>query len=487
MISNKKEELDCLVQQLNIQIENPVCFLNQETSKHFLNTSNSSDKYKLFMKASQLESVKKLQDEINNQRQLSKSIVTEKESQLLTLREELWKEEEKVKKSQSLDKLKKKLYMLMNECSWSQVIFWEKTLEETEKERNLKTKSKEKHLEKLGESEKTYNDINEHYEQVEKEINDLNAKVKSINTNNNDSLMIKLKKSSIVLKIKESDYRKVNETFNRKKTNLVELEDKYNEEKNNSNTNYDKERMEKRRQISEFKQKQKQLNDIEKKKVDDNREIHLKIEKQQKQIATIELDKKSMLKENEKIESEIKKLELASKNQLLKYGVFIPDLLSDIKRYCDEGRFRQIPRGPIGSYLQTKNSEWSLAIEQAIGKDMLCAFVCGNHQDEAVLFRLINQHVRNPIMRPRVIVADYGSRLYDVNQYRPEHTQYSTVFEMLNIRDTIIANVLIDLRRIESVLLFDDYKTGENIIANRADRFCSEAYLKNGDKLLGMI
>jgi structural maintenance of chromosomes protein 6 len=54
VVSNKKEELNNIVEQFNIQIENPVCFLNQETSKHFLNSSNPRQKYILFMKASQL-------------------------------------------------------------------------------------------------------------------------------------------------------------------------------------------------------------------------------------------------------------------------------------------------------------------------------------------------------------------------------------------------------------------------------------------------
>ena len=54
VVSTKKEELNNIVEQFNIQVDNPVCFLNQETSKHFLNTSDPYAKYTLFMKASQL-------------------------------------------------------------------------------------------------------------------------------------------------------------------------------------------------------------------------------------------------------------------------------------------------------------------------------------------------------------------------------------------------------------------------------------------------
>jgi hypothetical protein len=47
VISTKKQEVDNIVEQFNIQVDNPVCFLNQETSKHFLNSSNKTEKYKV--------------------------------------------------------------------------------------------------------------------------------------------------------------------------------------------------------------------------------------------------------------------------------------------------------------------------------------------------------------------------------------------------------------------------------------------------------
>ncbi len=45
--STKKLEIDYISQHFNIQVDNPICFLNQETSKHFLNSSNKSDCYKV--------------------------------------------------------------------------------------------------------------------------------------------------------------------------------------------------------------------------------------------------------------------------------------------------------------------------------------------------------------------------------------------------------------------------------------------------------
>lgn len=41
----------------NIQVDNPVSILNQDTARTFLNSSEPSDKYKLFMKGTQLEQI----------------------------------------------------------------------------------------------------------------------------------------------------------------------------------------------------------------------------------------------------------------------------------------------------------------------------------------------------------------------------------------------------------------------------------------------
>ncbi len=104
LVSTKKKDVDSIRENFNIQIDNPVCFLNQETSKHFLNSSNIRDKYQFFMKASQIDSIKRLQEEVDNQRQSSLRQIEDKEAQLPQLEEGLFKLEAKYKKvSYSLD------------------------------------------------------------------------------------------------------------------------------------------------------------------------------------------------------------------------------------------------------------------------------------------------------------------------------------------------------------------------------------------------
>jgi hypothetical protein len=42
---------------MNIQVDNPVCILNQETAKNFLHNNDAQQKYKLFERATQIDAI----------------------------------------------------------------------------------------------------------------------------------------------------------------------------------------------------------------------------------------------------------------------------------------------------------------------------------------------------------------------------------------------------------------------------------------------
>lgn len=56
---------------------------------------------------------------------------------------------------------------------------------------------------------------------------------------------------------------------------------------------------------------------------------------------------------------------------------------------------------------------------------------------------------------------------------------------MLKIDDHIVANTLFDQRKIESILLLPDRNVGREVIEKNSTANCYEAFLKNGDQLLG--
>lgn len=58
-MSTKRSDLDEMLRAMNIQIDNPICILNQDISRTFLVSSKPEEKYELFMKATLLDVIGK--------------------------------------------------------------------------------------------------------------------------------------------------------------------------------------------------------------------------------------------------------------------------------------------------------------------------------------------------------------------------------------------------------------------------------------------
>jgi hypothetical protein len=45
IVSERKDTIDTIVAHFNIQVDNPMCMLNQDVAKNFLNTKSTKEKY----------------------------------------------------------------------------------------------------------------------------------------------------------------------------------------------------------------------------------------------------------------------------------------------------------------------------------------------------------------------------------------------------------------------------------------------------------
>ncbi len=82
------------------------------------------------------------------------------------------------------------------------------------------------------------------------------------------------------------------------------------------------------------------------------------------------------------------------------------------------------------------------------------------------------------------MVMDFMNEAYDVTKNRPK-TKYPTVLDQLNINDPTVKNLLIDQRKIESILLLPD-RSHSAIIEKHSNPNCFQAFLLNGDQLIGL-
>ncbi len=153
------------------------------------------------------------------------------------LEEELYQWEDKFKKCQSVDNLKKRLNNLMGEYTWSSVIEAEKSLENLDKEKRALLKSKEKTEEKLEESKTEQANLTDKFDQIKAAMDELKIEIDS-KTAERNVLDPEYKRITATIKQVQLDRKKHLMNIERKNTEKHALKLKLDEEKQKTHGNY---------------------------------------------------------------------------------------------------------------------------------------------------------------------------------------------------------------------------------------------------------
>lgn len=121
LISNRKADLEDICDYFALQIDNPMNVLTQDMARQFLNSSTPSDKYKFFMKGTQLEHLD------GDYLQIEQSIEQMEQDLFKNLKDvEIYEEEARKARalltlSEKGDTLRQKIRGLRDQSVWAQV------------------------------------------------------------------------------------------------------------------------------------------------------------------------------------------------------------------------------------------------------------------------------------------------------------------------------------------------------------------------------
>uniref|UniRef100_A0A8C7VVB6 Structural maintenance of chromosomes protein 6 n=1 Tax=Oncorhynchus mykiss TaxID=8022 RepID=A0A8C7VVB6_ONCMY len=167
LVSAKKDELLAILDHFNIQVDNPVSMLTQEMSKHFLHSKGEGDKYRFFMKATQLEQMKEDYTYIITTKNVTLDTVEKHEER------KYLEKEDRVKSLASLDDMHSKLEELKNQMAWALVSEMEKEVKPMREKLQSEERSTIKYDQKVDEwkakvveAEKKYKGIREQLEAI---------------------------------------------------------------------------------------------------------------------------------------------------------------------------------------------------------------------------------------------------------------------------------------------------------------------------------
>nr|CAD7401671.1 unnamed protein product [Timema poppensis] len=434
IISTKREEVDKIVTAFMIQVDNPICILNQDTSRNFLNSSDPKDKFKLFMRATTLDEVKRLYQCTSESSDRARSTIKFRDEALEDTKNEMQELETQVNKLRKLKDVKKKLTTLQNELYWVIAI-------NSEKELNSKEKA-------ITDTKDLLEEQNRKLSSISNEIVNLEGEKR-----NQTTLLATLKKEAKLhetqLSQLRTDWQQKKDILNAKKKDLHLADEKVlRQERSVANMKEHLQNLvnrsgEEARLQADICSKENTLRNLsaryntKKKDYDNLRDDAARLIEAHNNLTASKTDK---IKKLDKCISEISAQKRRSNNNLSVFGDWVAPVLKKIDESHCAGRFTKKPIGPIELELKGTSD-----------------FKNFTH------------------MSPKV---------HDVRRNAVVHNKYSTMLNALTITHPVVANCLIDQYELERIVLIPSDTEAHDLLSkqNNVPRNCRRAITKDGNE-----
>jgi chromosome segregation ATPase len=213
IVSTKKAELEDIIDHFALQLDNPMNVLTQDQARQFLNQSNPKEKYRFFLKGTQLENLnndyKQIEHELEEQELKAQTLLGD----LKKFRVEYVEARERAARAGKLEKLRAQEHELAHQATWAQVESEEKQLRDIDVElERLSNKIDEKMAEVNIESE-NFDQANQALNNANQELQECQAEVQPAKTQVEECRVKFVENTNIIKKHKVSLTLSVVERF----------------------------------------------------------------------------------------------------------------------------------------------------------------------------------------------------------------------------------------------------------------------------------
>ena len=179
-VSTKKADLDDILDFFAFQLDNPINVLTQDNARQFLSNSSSADKYKFFIRGTQLEALdndyKLMEDHLDQ----TESKLATRETDIVALKQKMDEAERRKKKSERGEKIQENIRRTQWMHAWAQVEEQEAILVECETA--VVTAEEEMHQQEQDAEavSGTYDGHNQAFEAAERSLAQFNEMIEPI-------------------------------------------------------------------------------------------------------------------------------------------------------------------------------------------------------------------------------------------------------------------------------------------------------------------
>lgn len=452
IISDRKDEVVAICDNYNIQVDNPLSVLTQETAKKFLVNSTPHDLYEFFMRATQLEQLSiDYAYSLDRMKSIQASLNTAKES-WPALEETIGGLLTELKSIAEQKQIAQKVDELKAEIIWANIA----SLEKDSKEKEDQLLSEQRKLAENNEGSEILNrklsETDLAIKETDTELTELYNSKKPINIEIATGEKI-LAKTKAEMKEIENVTNEINAYVVNAKEDLLDIETKLEQSLRDTDTGKIEIRNKVERLEQEVQDKNRQFREI-------NQQISVKSKETEEIDGRFDNAKKIQSVEERSVEDlkkELDKSNSAAKDKIKFFGENLPQVMKIIQSKIRSFKYK--PIGPIGLHVELTDMSWSKSMDAIIGSH-LRSYITHDHEDRKLLEDILKScNCQNSVINlsPDPIVIRDGE---------PD-TKFLSALRVLRINNESVKKALIMFSSIEKILLISDRVEAREVMMAR--------------------
>ncbi|KAI0647716.1 P-loop containing nucleoside triphosphate hydrolase protein [Trametes meyenii] len=455
VISTKREELQAICDHMNIQVDNPMNILTQDSARQFLSASTPADKYKFFLKGTQLSQLsEEYQTCMENISQTSK-VLKRKAEVLPDLEEALSEVRARWDEAQKAVEQKTKADELKKELAWAHV-----ASKQDELTQQLNGVAHINH--RVEKCEGQVRQAEADRVKCEAKVNSLEAELEALGSlealrQRKEELAAHIKSNRSSLAEFKNDEKTILDAKTLVDTMIAETERRIQEEQARLETRSKEKReratnklLELNATLAEDEQKLKRL-------VEERQRHNAEAESANAEGARLYQEQQELRGRVVECEEQIRRCVEMEKSKLAQYGSNMDRLLSDINR---AQWFGQRPVGPFGMFVKVKDPErWGRLLRVVIGGAM-SNFAITDARDRPALAKMLKDSGNG---RSQIIISEVD--LFDFSSGEPPQ-DHLTILRALEVSNEYVLRQLVNNLHIEGTLLASNRAEADRALLN---------------------
>lgn len=443
LISTKKSDIEDITEYFQLQIENPMSILTQDSAKQFLNAAAPSQKYKMFLQGVQLEQLDNDYRLVAETMDVMQAKIKGQKLALESSKKRVERAKERANTAEKNKDLRNSEQKYCNQLAWGQVENEEQQLRELqeivdEAQRNIERA--ENNIESMDQEYQRHHEAVERADDGTRQLMDGMTPLKE----QEREMKANCDAANQEMANMHQEYRQIRDFLTASKQKVAKIEKDIAAERQRIENANGGAHAEKMSDLTAAQQRASQA----RQKMDESADDSQLQDSHQKALREYE-DSKTPLKQKqseiERCQERLSSISRDAGQQMAGFDQKIPRLLNMIKN--DQG-FNETPVGPIGLHIKLIKPVWSNALERSIG-NVLNGFVVTSKADQQRLSNMMRQ-----INLQRCPIMIGNNQPIDLRGHEPD-SQFDTVLRVLEIDNELIRRQLIINQGIEQTILIE--------------------------------